>query len=121
VGFAYILWMAWGILRTTSPNGDDATGIPTGWVRSTIFQVANPKAWIVLGAYVTAFVPTSAGVWPVVLSGLIFFAATLPISVVWIGAGHVIGRLLTTPKSRRIFTTIMALALVGSMVPVLFL
>jgi threonine/homoserine/homoserine lactone efflux protein len=121
VGFAYILWMAWGILRTTSPNGDDATGIPTGWVRSTIFQVANPKAWIVLGAYVTAFVPTSAGVWPVALSGLIFFAATLPISVVWIGAGHVIGRLLTTPKSRRIFTTIMALALVGSMVPVLFL
>lgn len=121
VGFAYILWMAWGILRTTSPDFSDATGIPTGWVRSTIFQVVNPKAWIVIGTFVTAFVPTALGVWPVVLSGLIFLGATLPISLIWIGAGHVVGRLLTTPRSRRIFTTIMAVALVGSMVPVLFL
>jgi len=121
VGFAYILWMAWGILRTTSPDFSDATGIPTGWVRSTIFQVVNPKAWIVIGTFVTAFVPTALGAWPVVLSCLIFLGATLPISLIWVGAGHVVGRLLTTPKSRRIFTTIMALALVGSMVPVLFL
>ncbi len=121
VGFAYILWMAWGILRTTSPDFSDATGIPTGWVRSTIFQVVNPKAWIVIGTFVTTFVPTTLGVWPVVLAGLIFLGATLPISLIWIGAGHVVGRLLTTPKSRRVFTTIMAVALVGSMVPVLFL
>ena len=121
VGFAYILWMAWGILRTTSPDFSDAAGIPTGWVRSTIFQVVNPKAWIVLGTFVTAFVPTNEGLWPVVFSGLLFLGATLPISLVWIGAGHLVGRLLTTPRSRRIFTTVMALALVGSMVPVLFL
>jgi threonine/homoserine/homoserine lactone efflux protein len=121
VGFAYILWMAWGILRASSPGVGDAAGIPTGWVRSTIFQVVNPKAWIVLGTFVTAFVPTSEGLWPIVFSGLIFFVTTLPISVVWIGAGHLLGRLLTTPKSRRIFTAVMAAALVGSMIPVLFL
>jgi len=121
VGFAYILWMAWGILRTSGPTSADAASIPTGWIRSTIFQVVNPKAWIVLGAFVTAFVPTDQGPWPIVLSGVIFLVATVPLSVVWIGAGHLLGRLLTTPKSRRVFTTIMALALVGSMVPVLFL
>lgn len=121
VGFAYIVWMAWGIVRTAAPDFSDASGIPTGWVRSTVFQVVNPKAWIVLGTFVTAFVPTGEGAWPVVLSGLIFLGATLPISLLWIGAGHVIGRLLTTPGSRRIFTTVMAVALVGSMIPVLFL
>ena len=121
VGFAYILWMAWGILRTSGLESPDAASIPTGWIRSTIFQVVNPKAWIVLGAFVAAFVPTDQGPWPIVVSGVIFLVATVPLSLVWIGAGHVLGRLLTTPKSRRIFTTIMALALVGSMVPVLFL
>lgn len=121
VGFAYILWMAWGIFRTSGPQSADADSIPTGWIRSTIFQLVNPKAWIVLGALVTAFVPTDQGPWPIVIAGVLFQVATVPLSLVWIGAGHVLGRLLTTPKSRRIFTTIMALALVGSMVPVLFL
>ena len=121
VGFAYILWMAWGILRTSGLNSPDAESIPTGWIRSTIFQVVNPKAWIVLGAFVTAIARTDPGPWPIVLSGVIFLVATVPLSLVWIGAGHILGRLLTTPQSRRIFTTIMAVALVGSMVPVLFL
>ncbi len=121
VGFAYILWMAWGILRTSGLDSPDVSQLPTGWIRSTIFQVVNPKAWIVLGAFVTAFVPTDQGAWPIVLSGVIFMVATVPLSLVWIGAGHILGRLLTTPTSRRIFTTVMALALVGSMIPVLFL
>lgn len=121
VGFAYILWMAWGILRTAGVENADLSSLPIGWVRSTIFQVVNPKAWIVIGAYVATFVPTDQGPWPMALSGVIFMAATLPLSLVWIGAGHLLGRVLNTPRSRRIFTTIMALALVGSMIPVLFL
>lgn len=121
VGFAYIIFMAWGIVKASAPEASDLTGIPVGVVRSTLFQWVNPKAWIVIATFVTAYMPTNQGVLIIVWSVLIFLLATLPGALVWAVAGHVIGRVLSSPKSKRIFTVAMAIALVGSMIPVLFL
>lgn len=121
VGFAYILYMAWLIFRYSAPGSDPMSGVPIGVVRSTLFQWVNPKAWIVIATFVTAYVPTELGLWPTVLSGAIFIGATMPGALVWALAGGLIGRFLPSDPSRRIFTSVMALALVGSMVPVLFL
>jgi threonine/homoserine/homoserine lactone efflux protein len=121
VGFAYILYMAWLIFRSSAPGTDPMKGVPIGVIRSTLFQLVNPKAWIVIATFVTAYVPTELGLWALVLSGVVFILGTMPGALVWAVAGTVVGRFLRSPRSRRIFTSVMALALVGSMIPVLFL
>ena len=121
VGFAYILYMAWGILKSRAPEDGDLSGIPVGVIRSTLFQWVNPKAWIVIATFVTAYMPTNQGIWVIVWSVLIFLLATFPGALVWAVAGHVIGRVLRSPKSQRIFTVAMAIALVASMIPIFFL
>jgi threonine/homoserine/homoserine lactone efflux protein len=121
VGFAYIVYLAWLILRSSAPGGDPMKGVPIGLVRSTLFQWVNPKAWIVIATFVTAFVPTTQGLFTTVAAGALFLVGTMPGALVWALAGAVISRFLRNERSRRIFTSIMAFALVASMVPVLFL
>lgn len=121
VGFAYILYMAWLIFRSGDPGSDPMKGVPIGVIRSTLFQWVNPKAWIVVATFVTAYVPTERGLWALVISGGVFIAGTMPGALVWALAGSVVRRFLRGPRSRQVFTTVMALALVGSMIPVLFL
>jgi len=45
----------------------------------------------------------------------------MPGATVWVVVGTLLARLLRTPRSQKVFTAVMAAALVASMVPVLFL
>ena len=121
VGFAYVLYMAWRIYRAAVPQPGEDGGSPTTIWRATLFQWVNPKAWIVIATFVTAYVPVERGV----LSGLIalamFIGFTMPGAIVWVFVGTLLARWLRTARSQKIFTTVMALALVASMLPVLFL
>lgn len=121
VGFAYVLYMAWRIYRSAIPQpGEDAGPPATVW-RSTLFQWVNPKAWIVIATFVTAYIPVDLGPWGIALALGMFIGFTMPGAVVWVFVGRLIARWLTTPRSQKMFTTVMALALVASMVPVIFL
>lgn len=120
VGFGYVLYMAWGILRAGSPEAGELEGVPQTSGKALLFQWVNPKAWIVIATFVTSFIPAERSVVSLVVSTVVFVAATMPGAVVWVALGRVVSRLLKGPKSRRIFTSVMAVALVASMVPVLF-
>jgi threonine/homoserine/homoserine lactone efflux protein len=121
VGFAYVLYMAWRIYRAALPQPGSEEGKPTTLWRATLFQWVNPKAWIVIATFVTAYVPVELGAASVLLALAMFIGFTMPGAILWVVVGTLLSRWLTTPRSQRVFTTVMAVALVASMVPVLFL
>lgn len=121
VGFAYVLYMAWRIYRAAVPEPGEDGGSPTTIWRATLFQWVNPKAWIVIATFVTAYVPVELGVLSVLIALAMFIGFTMPGAIVWVFVGTLLARWLRTARSQKIFTTVMALALVASMLPVLFL
>jgi threonine/homoserine/homoserine lactone efflux protein len=121
VGFAYVLYMAWRIYHSAAPGSEAGDSPPTTVWRATLFQWVNPKAWIVIATFVTAYVPVGLGLWSIPLAVSVFIGFTMPGALVWVFIGGLLARVLRTPRSQKIFTTATAISLVASMVPVLFL
>ncbi len=120
-GFAYVLYMAWRIYRAAIPEPGSAGGKPATIWGSTVFQWVNPKAWIVIATFVTAYVPVELGALSVGIALAMFIGFTMPGATIWVFVGTLTARWLRTERAQRVFTAVMALALVASMVPVLFL
>ena len=121
VGFAYVLYLAWGIIKAAAPQSPDSPVLSHSVWKALLFQWVNPKAWIVIATYATAYLPAERGIVLSVVGSLVFVAATMPGAVLWVGLGHWVSRVLTSPRNRKLFTGVMAFVLVASMVPVLFL
>jgi threonine/homoserine/homoserine lactone efflux protein len=119
-GFAYILYMAYGIIKSSFVHKHEQAD-RIGFVRSTFFQLINPKAWIVIISTVAAFVPAKATLLESGLILLVFLITTYPGAVIWAAFGELMAGLLTRPTPRRIFNITAAVLLVLSMLPVLFM
>ena len=120
IGFAYILYMAYGIISSTFAGAHAEVRI-VGFFRATAFQLINPKAWIVVMTVVAAFIPENADFFQAATLLAVFLVATYPGAVIWAVFGEVMSGLLSKPSLRRIFNVSAAILLVISMVPVLFL
>jgi threonine/homoserine/homoserine lactone efflux protein len=120
VGFAYIVWLAFLIVKSTSKS-DSAEAQYIGFFKAATFQFVNPKAWVVIGSFMAAFVPVGSGLAATALICLIFLVFTYPGALLWAVAGQVLKNWLSQPARRRTFNIVSAILLVLSMVPVLFL
>jgi threonine/homoserine/homoserine lactone efflux protein len=120
IGFAYILYLAYLIVMSTS-NSETSVFKYIGFWKSTTFQFVNPKAWIVLASYMATFVPVESGIVEEVTTCLVFLVATFPGALVWAISGQLLRNWLSEPKRRKIFNLTSAILLVLSMIPVLFL
>jgi threonine/homoserine/homoserine lactone efflux protein len=120
VGFAYIVYLAFLIVRSTTKT-ETAEAQYIGFLKSTTFQFVNPKAWVVVGSFMATFVPVGSGLDVTALICLIFLVFTYPGALLWAVAGQVLKTWLSDPSRRRVFNIVSAILLVLSMVPVLFL
>ncbi|MFM6978348.1 MAG: LysE family translocator [Micrococcales bacterium] len=120
IGFAYILYLAYLIIRSTSKS-ESAEAKYIGFWRSTSFQFVNPKAWIVLASYMATFVPVEAGVFVALGICAVFLIATFAGALIWAVSGQLLRNWLSQPTRRRIFNITSAILLVLSMLPVLFM
>ena len=120
VGFAYIVYLAFLIVRSTSKS---ETGEPVyiGFVKATTFQFVNPKAWVVVASFMATMVPVDAGIAATIFICVFFLVFTYPGALLWAVAGQVLKDWLSNPVRRRVFNIASAILLVLSMVPVLFL
>lgn len=120
VGFAYIVYLASLIVRSTSKS---ETGEPVyiGFVKATTFQFVNPKAWVVVASFMATMVPVDAGIAATIFICVFFLVFTYPGAFLWAVAGQVLKDWLSNPLRRRIFNIVSAVLLVLSMVPVLFM
>lgn len=119
-GFAYILYMAYSIVRSSFVHKHEQIE-RVGFFRATAFQLVNPKAWIVVMSVVAAYVPANSAPTDGVLALAVFLIATYPGAVIWAAFGDLMAGWLSKPTPRRVFNTSAAILLVISMIPVLFL
>lgn len=103
----YLLWLAYRI-ATAPPVSPQADVHAPSLRGGMLLGVANPKAWIALGAvFAGAHVATSAKLG--VLAGMIVTSSTA-----WLAAGRSLAPLLRRPRTARVTNVTLAVALVGA-------
>ena len=119
IGFAYITWLAFLIVKSTNKSETVETKY-VGFVGATTFQFVNPKAWVVVASFMATFVPVGSGLGVTMIICLVFLVFTYPGALIWALAGQILKEWLSRPARRRVFNIVSAALLVLSMVPVLF-
>lgn len=120
--FAYLAWLAWRVLRDdgAAAHGPDPDARPMGIGAAALFQLVNPKAWMMAITGITAFSTgrdlTAGGVGTVIA---IFIATGTPCMLCWALWGAAIHRLLRRPGARRAFNVAMAVIVAGTAVSML--
>ncbi|MFT4212528.1 MAG: LysE family translocator [Microbacterium sp.] len=107
-GSAYLLWLAWRLLRT-SGIADAVIARPLGVWRSAAFQFVNPKAWAMTVGLVSGFLAPGAGYATSTLAAMAIFAAVqVPSCGVWAVFGAGLRRWLSTPRALSIVNRALA-------------
>jgi threonine/homoserine/homoserine lactone efflux protein len=122
VAFAYLLWIAWKIVRSSGgAHGEGRVAQPLTVLQAAAFQWVNPKAWaLVLGGVAIFAGSFDSRLVSVILLAILFGLVCLPNGVIWALFGGAIGRFLSNERKRRIFNVVMAVLLVASVAPMLF-
>ncbi len=119
-GFAYILYLAFVIVRSTTKSSE-ARAEYIGFFRAASLQFLNPKAVIVGTTFMASYAPVESGAGMVALACVLFLATTYPGALIWAMFGSGLKGWLSIPSRRRIFNWVAAVLLVLAMLPVVFL
>jgi threonine/homoserine/homoserine lactone efflux protein len=121
-GAAYLLYLAWRILRAGDPAGNaEARAKPLTLLEAAAFQWVNVKALTLAVGIMAAFTTIGGNqVAEVATIVIVFSLVTIPSLPIYVLFGVAIRRLLTSQRARRIVNTIMA-ALVALSVILLFI
>jgi len=115
-GSLYLLYLAWQIARAGDIRQATMASPFSLWQAAT-FQLINPKAWTFALGAVTTFRPAAL---PAVAGSLAIAttmaAVILPTALAWAVAGGAIGRMLTSNRSRRLVSGLLAAVLVATIV-----
>lgn len=124
LGMAYMLYLAWGIVRSGAPAAQDEanpSGKPLGFWGAAAFQWVNPKAWVMTLGFFSNYLPQEAGLVLIAAASFVFSLINLPSIAVWAVMGARMGHYLQVDFYRRIFNWTMAVLLVASMAASLFM
>jgi threonine/homoserine/homoserine lactone efflux protein len=121
--FAYLLWLAAMIFRDgraiASPGGN-AGRTPPGsrpmqWYEASLFQLINPKAWMMAITMASAFYGSKApGVGDIALATLAWISVGTPSMLAWTIWGASIERVLQRPRERQVYACSMSLAVAAT-------
>lgn len=118
----YVFWLAWKIARSRSMGSADGDELekPISFVQGALLQLVNPKAWAVALIVTVAYTDPEGYFASLILVIGIFALVIFPSISVWAASGVILRRILGDGRRIAIFNILMALLLVGSMMPVLF-
>lgn len=120
VGAAYVLWMAWGLIRARGIGGGGReVAQPIGFVQAALLQLVNPKAWAVALIVTVSYTVRENFLTSLVLLIILFAIVNLPALSVWVLSGAALRGALAKGKRIVVFNIAMAILLVASMAPVL--
>ncbi len=122
VGVAWMLWIAWGMVRArpAASSGDATAAPPMGIGAAARVQCVNPKAWVLAGVASTAYTVLGRPlVGQALLHAALFALVGLPCLLGWVLLGAGAGRVLRSPMQWRVFNVTMAGLLVVSILPLL--
>lgn len=116
----YLLYLAWKIANAAPPEGAQQAGTPITFFQAALFQWVNPKAWAMALTAISVYSPAQT-LEKIALVAVVFGVINLPSVSTWTIMGQQMRRVLTNPIRLRSFNVGMALLLVASLYPVLFL
>lgn len=119
--FAYLLWLAVVILRDARPRpaagSTAAAPRPMSFAEALLFQLVNPKAWMMAVTVASAFYGDAAPTHlDLAAAAAISIAVGTPCMLVWTAWGAAIDHVLKRPAARRAFSYAMALLVVATAV-----
>ena len=114
----YMCWLAWKIAHAAPPGDAPANARPLSFLQSAGFQWVNPKAWT-MGLSAITFYAASRELSAVLWVSVIYAAAGLVSTSVWVTLGQQLRRIMRNPGHLRLFNRAMAALLLASMVPAL--
>jgi threonine/homoserine/homoserine lactone efflux protein len=112
--FAYLLWLAWLILRDARASAVTATrqpaaGRPMRFVEALLFQLINPKAWMMAltvgSAFYGGLAPSHLDLATAILVSICIGGPSMLVWTLW---GASIDRVLRRPAARQLFGYAMA-------------
>jgi threonine/homoserine/homoserine lactone efflux protein len=124
LGFAYLVYLAWGVATRKplpAPGQQSGHSSPLSFWGAVAFQWVNPKAWLIAVSFSSNYLPQQASPLFVFFCCLLVAVVNLPSICVWLWMGTRLELVLRDPVRRKIFNWGMALLLVASMLPVLWL
>lgn len=120
LSICYLLWLACKIATAAPIKDRAATSRPMSMVQAALFQWVNPKAWAMCLSAITLFAPDRSLV-SVGIVALAFAIVCMPAISVWAWFGTMVRQWLSTANRFRAFNVTMAVMLIASLYPVLFL
>ncbi len=119
-GALYMLWLAYKIATSTPAQQGERAGEPLTFVQGALFQWVNPKAWIMAMTSLSAYTMPNdyyRGVGIVVAT---FVLMGLTSASGWAMFGSALRHIMNDPRYFRVINVGLALALVASLVPMLW-
>ncbi len=118
-GGAYMLWLAWKIYNSGPVEIKSGEARPMTFLAAALFQWVNPKAWVMAATAMATYTTEGNYALNVLIVVFAFCFVNFPSVSIWAGFGTAMRDLLKDPKKLKLFNTIMALALVVSLWPML--
>lgn len=121
LGAAYLLYLAWKV-ATSGPvsTTQNVHGAPLSFWGAAAFQWVNPKAWVMAVGAITTYTPAQGYVLNVIVIAALFALVNLPSVGIWVMFGSALRNFLQNPRWLMLFNVLMALLLVISLYPLLF-
>jgi threonine/homoserine/homoserine lactone efflux protein len=120
-GCLYLFFLAYKMFGSLSiKENKKKTGRPLKFYEASLFQILNPKAWVVAITAVSVFFPKDEHF----ITGIFYLAAIAPIIClpsisVWALFGSGIRAFVSNPKMRQIIEIVMAFLLIATGVMIL--
>lgn len=117
VGTGYFLYLAATLLWSGKTAREMSQG-DLGFWSGAIFQLVNPKAWLMCITAVALFMPEGWSPAVIVIMVVTFVLMGLSANIAWAGVGQSLRTLISDDRRMRRFNALMAVLLVLSIVPV---
>ncbi|WP_028232496.1 LysE family translocator [Paraburkholderia mimosarum] len=117
LGSAYLLWLAWRIAHSGSPNAGKGLAQPITLVKGCLLLWLNPKSWAVtVGAAASFALLASTPNRLAILLGTMFGVAACMSLALWCSLGVLLSQLLRTPGHWRTINLAMGALLTASII-----
>ena len=117
---AYLLYLAWKVANAAPPKEAQTEGRPLTFIQAAAFQWVNPKAWSMALSAITLYA-TSRDLPAILWVVGTFFVVSVISTTSWTVLGQQMQRFLKNPRALRKFNIFMAVLLVATLIPVLWL
>lgn len=117
IGAAYLLWLAWKIVRSGPAEDRIRAEPPLTFLQAAAFQWVNPKAWVMATGAAATYLPAPLHLVDLATLTAGYALVGAPCIASWTGFGVALRRLLTDRRAATIFNWAMAAALIASLVP----